>query len=235
MRFAIINMGDKHYINRSGWLRAVILGANDGILSTASLIIGVAAASDTSEPVILAGIAGVVAGALSMAAGEYVSVSSQTDIEKSDLEREKIGLLEMPDEEMNELANIYIDRGLDHDLAIQVAQQLTDHNALEAHARDELGIHSNTQANPLQAALASGVAFSIGGALPLLTAFITPMKYMVYIQYVFTLFFLILLGVLAAKTGGSSVKKAIVRIAFWGTMAMGITAFIGYLFGVNIE
>jgi len=225
---------EKHYINRSGWIRAAILGANDGILSTASIIIGVAAASSTREPIILTGIAGIVAGALSMAAGEYVSVSSQSDIEKADIDREIRELEEMPEIELIELAKIYEQRGLSKELSIQVAEELTEHNALEAHIRDELGINEMTQARPLQAAFASGAAFIFGGVLPVIVAFYGPIKKMVYLQYLFALIFLIFLGTLAAKVGGSSILKAIIRITVWGTLAMGITAGIGYLFGVNM-
>ncbi len=225
---------EKHYVNRSGWIRAAILGANDGILSTASIIIGVAAASSTREPIILAGVAGIVAGALSMAAGEYVSVSSQADIEHADLEREIKELEDMPEEEMIELARIYQERGLTKELSLEVAKQLTAHDALGAHARDELGINEITQARPLQAALASGAAFVFGGFLPIVAAFYAPVKQMVLLQYLFSLVFLIVLGTAAAKFGGSSIPKAILRITFWGTIAMGITAAIGYLFGVNM-
>jgi VIT1/CCC1 family predicted Fe2+/Mn2+ transporter len=225
---------ENHYNTRSGWLRAAILGANDGILSTASLVIGVAAASITREPIVLAGVAGLVAGALSMAAGEYVSVSSQADIEMGDLEREKKELKETPAEELQELALIYEARGLDEKLALQVAEQLTAHDALAAHARDELGINEITKAKPLQAALYSGAAFTTGGILPVVVALFAPLKSMEYIQYVFALLFLIILGIFAAKAGGSSVQKAVMRISFWGTIAMGITALIGYLFGVNM-
>lgn len=224
---------EKHYVIRSGWLRASILGANDGILSTASIIIGVAAASDFREPVVLAGVAGLVAGALSMAAGEYVSVSSQSDIERSDLQRETNELIVAPDAELSELAKLYENRGLDKDLSLKVAKQLTAHNALEAHARDELGINDITQAKPLQAALASGAAFVFGGILPVAVALSAPIKPMVYLQYLFALLFLIILGTIAAKAGGSNIKKTIIRITFWGTIAMGITALIGYLFGVS--
>ncbi len=223
---------EEHYITRSGWLRAVILGANDGILSTASIVIGVAAANSSRESIIVAGVAGLVAGALSMAAGEYVSVSSQTDIETADLERERIELEDSPEEELIELAKIYEDRGLTTSLALEVAEQLTQHNALEAHARDELGINEITQAKPLEAALASGVAFTFGGALPILVAFFGAVDKMIYLQYIFAILFLIALGVLAAKAGGSSPTKAVVRITFWGTLAMGITALIGYWFDV---
>ena len=225
---------ENHYNTRSGWLRAAILGANDGILSTASLVIGVAAASITREPIVLAGVAGLVAGALSMAAGEYVSVSSQADIEMGDLEREKKELKETPAEELQELALIYEARGLDEKLALQVAEQLTAHDALAAHARDELGINEITKAKPLQASLYSGAAFTTGGILPVVVALFAPLKSMEYIQYVFALLFLIILGIFAAKAGGSSVQKAVMRISFWGTIAMGITALIGYLFGVNM-
>ncbi len=226
---------EKHYVKRSGWLRASILGANDGILSTASIIIGVAAASDIREPIVLVGIAGLVAGALSMAAGEYVSVSSQSDIEKSDLKREMAELEEMPEAELLELAGIYEKKGLDKELSIKVAEQLTAHNALEAHARDELGISDITEAKPLQAALASGASFISGGILPVVAALLVPVKQMVYVQYGVALLFLIILGTIAAKAGGSSVGKAITRITFWGTAAMGTTAFIGHLFGININ
>lgn len=224
---------ENHYINRSGWLRAAILGANDGILSTASLIIGVAAASTTRAPIVLAGIAGLIAGAMSMAAGEYVSVSSQADLEASDLEREESELKEMPEVELLELARIYENRGLDKELSLKVAEQLMSHNALEAHARDELGINEITKAKPFQAALASGASFVFGGILPFIVALIAPVIYMVYFQYVFAMAFLIALGAVAAKTGGSGVGKAVVRITFWGTCAMGFTALIGYIVGVN--
>lgn len=225
---------EKHYVKRSGWLRAGILGANDGILSTASIIIGVAAASDVRESIVLVGIAGIVAGAMSMAAGEYVSVSSQSDIEQSDLEREKKELEESPEAELLELSGIYEKKGLDRNLSIQVAEQLTAHNALEAHARDELGISDITKAKPLQAALASGASFIFGGALPVAAALLAPVEQMVYIQYIVALLFLIILGTIAAKTGGSNIWKAIMRITFWGTVAMGITALIGHMFGVNV-
>lgn len=225
---------EKHYMNRSGWLRAGVLGANDGILSTASIIIGVAAASGSREQVLLTGIAGLVAGALSMAAGEYVSVSSQTDVEKSDLAREKQELIDTPEVELLELAEIYERRGLNAETAMEVARQLTSHNALEAHARDELGIHELTAAKPLQAALSSGVAFTVGASLPVVVAFVAPLKDMEYIQYAFAILFLAVLGVIAARAGGSNPVKAVLRITFWGTLAMGLTALIGHLFKVNM-
>ena len=224
---------EKHYTNRSGWLRAAVLGANDGILSTTSLAIGVAAASDARYPIILASLAGLVAGALSMAAGEYVSVSSQYDIEVSDLEREKRELDSMPEIELEELSNIYVERGLDKNLARQVAAQLTQRNALEAHAKDELGINQFSTPKPLQAALASGASFIAGGVLPLLVSIFASLKYMVFYQYGFAIIFLALSGALAAKVGGSNISKAIIRICFWGTVAMGMTALVGYLFGVK--
>jgi VIT1/CCC1 family predicted Fe2+/Mn2+ transporter len=224
---------EKHYTNRSGWLRAAVLGANDGILSTTSLVIGVAAASDTRSPIILAALAGLVAGALSMASGEYVSVSSQSDIETADLNREQIELKTIPDIELKELAKLYELRGLDSILAMKVAVQLTKRNALEAHAKEELGINEITQPKPLQAALASGASFVAGGLLPLLVSLFAPINHMVIFQYLFAIIFLALSGVIAAKAGGSSIVKGIIRICFWGTIAMGITAFVGYLFGVK--
>jgi VIT1/CCC1 family predicted Fe2+/Mn2+ transporter len=210
------------------------LGANDGILSTASLAIGVAAASELREPIILATIAGLVAGALSMAAGEYVSVSSQTDIELADIEREKIELDEMPEIELQRLAEIYEKRGLKKETALIVAKELTETDALGAHIRDELGINDISKAKPMQAAFASGAAFTVGGILPLMVTLFLPLKNIEYSLYGFALLFLIILGALAAKAGGSNVTKAILRITFWGTIAMGLTAFVGYLFGINI-
>ncbi|MEX0996949.1 MAG: VIT family protein [Flavobacteriaceae bacterium] len=225
---------DNHYIHRSNWLRAAVLGANDGILSIASIAIGVTAASTAREPIILATIAGLVAGALSMAAGEYVSVSSQTDIEKSDIEREKEELAQMPELELLRLAQIYEKRGLKKETALRVAKELTAKDALAAHVRDELGINEISQAKPLQAALASGASFVVGGILPLFVTLFLPVESLEFSLYGSAIFFLIILGVLAAKTGGSSIGKAIVRITFWGTIAMGLTAVVGYLFGVNI-
>lgn len=230
----IDNYLDAHYIHRSNWLRAAVLGANDGIISVSSLAIGVAAASVSREPVLLATLAGLVAGALSMAAGEYVSVSSQTDIEKADIEREKQELAEMPEAEMRILAQIYERRGLQKETALQVAKELTAADALGAHVRDELGINEISQAKPIQAAMASGAAFTAGGLLPLLVAMLAPMAYLEYALYLFTIVSLIALGAVAAKTGGSSVSKAILRIVVWGTIAMGLSALVGYLFGVNV-
>lgn len=230
----IENYLDNHYIHRSNWLRAAVLGANDGIISISSLAIGVAAASLTREPVVLATVAGLVAGALSMAAGEYVSVSSQTDTEKADIEREKMELEEMPEEELSILAQIYEKRGLKSETAMQVAKELTAADALGTHIRDELGINEISKANPIQAALASGAAFIVGGVLPLVVILFAPVKGMEYWLYGSTTLFLIILGATAAKTGGSSILKAIVRITVWGTIAMGLSAFVGYLFGVNV-
>ena len=223
-----------HFVQRSNWLRAAVLGANDGILSTASLAIGIAAASNAREPIVLATIAGLVAGALSMAAGEYVSVSSQTDVETADIIREKQELEEMPEIELERLAEIYEKRGLKKETAFIVAKELTAHDALGAHVRDELGMNEITQAKPIQAAFASGASFTIGGILPLLVTLFIPVPDMEYYLYGFAIIFLILLGSLAAKTGGSSVLKAIIRITFWGTAAMGITALVGYLFGISL-
>ena len=226
---------ENHFVNRSNWLRAAILGANDSILSTASIILGVTAAATTRESIVLAGIAGLVAGALSMAAGEYVSVSSQSDIETADLKREQQELDEYPEEELQELAKIYSNRGLTRELSLEVAIQLTQHNALEAHARDELGINDISQAKPLQAAFASGAAFIFGGILPIIVALYVELNHMIVLQYSFSILFLAFLGAVAAKTGGSIVWKSVVRITFWGTLAMLFTALIGYLFGVSIS
>lgn len=233
-KLTIDNYLDSHYIHRSNWLRAAVLGANDGIISISSLAIGVATASTTRDPILLATIAGLVAGALSMAAGEYVSVSSQTDIEKSDIAREKKELEEMPEAELNILAEIYQQRGLKKETALQVAKELTEKDALAAHVRDELGINEISQANPIQAAFASGAAFTAGGLLPLLVALFAPVNSMEYFLYGFTIISLIVLGTVSAKTGGSSVKKAIIRIVIWGTIAMVLSAIVGYLFGVKV-
>jgi len=223
-----------HFVQRSNWLRAAVLGANDGILSTASLAIGIAAASELREPVVLATVAGLVAGALSMAAGEYVSVSTQTDIEKADISREKQELKETPRLELERLAEIYRKRGLKEETAMTVAKELTGHDALGAHLRDELGLNKISQAKPIQAAFASCGSFALGGVLPLLVTLFMPLKFMEYSLYIFAIIFLIMLGIIAARTGGSNIKRAVLRITFWGTVAMGLTAFVGYLFGVNL-
>jgi VIT1/CCC1 family predicted Fe2+/Mn2+ transporter len=228
------NYLDRHFIHRSNWLRAAVLGANDGIISISSLAVGVATASNTREPIVLATVAGIVAGALSMAAGEYVSVSSQTDTEEADIEREIKELKEMPEEELKILAQIYEKRGLKKETAMQVAQELTEVDALAAHVRDELGITEISQAKPIQAALASGAAFSIGGLLPVLVVLFSPVKGMEFWLYGFTIVFLIILGTIAAKTGGSNLFKAITRITIWGTIAMVLSGLVGYLFGVKV-
>ncbi|RKR84720.1 VIT1/CCC1 family predicted Fe2+/Mn2+ transporter [Mucilaginibacter gracilis] len=227
------NYVEKHYVTRMGWLRASVLGANDGILSTTSIVIGVAAASPARHAIVLAALAGLMAGAMSMAAGEYVSVSSQADTESADLSREREELHQMPDIELEELADIYVKRGLDAKLAHQVAIQLTKHDALQAHARDELGMNEITTANPLQAALASLASFTMGALLPFLVSIFAAIKYMVYLQYGFSILFLMVLGAVAARAGGSNIAKAVLRIGFWGTVAMGVTALVGHLFGVS--
>jgi VIT1/CCC1 family predicted Fe2+/Mn2+ transporter len=225
---------DSHYIHRSNWLRAAVLGANDGIISISSLAIGMATASTSRDPILLATVAGLVAGALSMAAGEYVSVSSQTDIEKADIEREKQELAAMPETELRILAEIYEKRGLKKETAIQVARELTEKDALGTHIRDELGINEVSQANPIQAAFASGAAFTAGGALPLAVTLLAPVAGMEYYLYGFTLVSLVILGAISAKTGGSKMGIAVVRIVIWGTLAMGLSALVGYLFGVKV-
>ncbi|RVT71737.1 VIT family protein [Flavobacterium sufflavum] len=230
----IDNYLDNHYIHRSNWLRAAVLGANDGIISISSLAIGVSAASSTREPIILATVAGLVAGALSMAAGEYVSVSSQTDIEKADIERETQELKDTPEEELKILAEIFERRGMKKETAMQAAIELTEKDALGTHIREELGINEISQANPIQAALASGASFAVGGFLPLLVVLLAAVKSLEYWLYGFTILFLIVLGTISAKTGGSSIIKAILRITIWGTIAMGLSAFVGYLFGVKV-
>lgn len=230
----IDNYLDSHYIHRSNWLRAAVLGANDGIISISSLAIGVAAASTSREPIILATVAGLVAGALSMAAGEYVSVSSQTDTENADIQREIKELREMPQEELEILAQIYERRGLKKETALQVAIELTETDALGTHIRDELGINEISKAKPIQASIASGAAFTLGGILPLLIILFSPVKGMEYWLYGSTTIFLIILGAVSARTGGSSVGTSIIRITIWGTIAMGLSALVGYLFGVKI-
>ena len=230
----IDNYLEKHYIHRSNWLRAAVLGANDGIISISSLAIGVAAASETRDPVLLATVAGLVAGALSMAAGEYVSVSSQTDIEKADIEREQKELTDAPENELQILSEIYERRGLKKETAMQVAKELTEADALGTHVRDELGINQISKANPIQAAFASGAAFTGGGLLPLLVTLFAPVSSMEYILYGFTILSLVILGIISSKTGGSNVKKAVIRIVIWGTIAMGLSALVGMLFGVKV-
>lgn len=221
-----------HRAHRVGWLRAAVLGANDGIVSTASLIIGVAAAHTTQENIILAGIAGLVAGAMSMAAGEYVSVSSQSDTENADLELERISLENDFEAEKIELAKIYEDRGLQPALAEQVAEQLMAHDALGAHARDEIGISEKVSAQPVQAAFSSAGTFTVGAALPLMVAWAIPGSHLIAVVATSSLAFLAILGALAARTGGASIFIGAVRVTFWGALAMAITAGVGRLFGV---
>jgi VIT1/CCC1 family predicted Fe2+/Mn2+ transporter len=233
-KITIDNYLDTHYIHRSNWLRAAVLGANDGIISISSLAIGVTAANSTRDAILLATVAGLVAGALSMAAGEYVSVSSQTDIERSDIEREKKELEEMPEEELGILAQIYERRGLKKETAALVAKELTEADALGAHVRDELGITELTQANPIQAALASGAAFTAGGFLPLLVIILVPLTQMEIALYSVTIAALIVLGAVAARTGGSSFKRGVLSVVIWGTIAMGLSALVGFLFGVRV-
>jgi len=223
-----------HAVERIGWLRASVLGANDGIVSTASLIIGVAASGADRNALLIAGGAGLVAGAMSMAAGEYVSVSSQRDAEQADLKREKRELAEMPELERQELTNIYIERGLDPDLAGQVADQLTAKDALGAHARDELGISELSEARPIQAAFASAVSFTIGAGLPLLVALLAPMTGFEIWVGAGSLIYLALLGFLGAYAGGAKPLKPTARVVFWGAVAMAVTAGIGRLFGAVV-
>ena len=222
---------EMHRFENIGWLRAAVLGANDGIVSTASLIVGVASANSAHHDILITGLAGLVAGSLSMAAGEYVSVSSQADTEQADLARERIELATDIDFERKELAEIYIKRGLDPQLAKQVATQLMEHDALGSHARDELGITDLQAARPLQAAFASATTFAIGSALPLSIVLINPSENLILAVSVASLIFLVLLGVLAARAGGANPLKGALRVGFWGAFAMGITAGIGHLFG----
>jgi VIT1/CCC1 family predicted Fe2+/Mn2+ transporter len=223
-----------HRTHRIGWLRAAVLGANDGIVSTASLIAGFAASNAAFNEIILAGVAGLVAGAMSMAAGEYVSVSSQADTEQADLARELRELHENEPYEKNELAAIYIQRGLEPGLAEQVAEQLMQHNALEAHARDELGISSAVSARPVQAALTSAATFAVGALMPLLVVLIAPVAYLLASVITSSLLCLALLGMLAAYTGGASRLKGACRVTFWGALAMGLTAAVGSVFGTAV-
>lgn len=225
---------ETHRTERIGWLRAAVLGANDGIVSTASLVVGVAAASTGRSEVLVAGVAGLVAGAMSMAAGEYVSVSSQADTEQADLMRERAELATMPELELSELTEIYVKRGLEPALAQQVAAQLMEKDALTAHARDELGISEATTARPVQAALASAATFAVGAALPLLVVLLAPAAGLVYTVSITSLMFLASLGVLAARAGGAPVLKAALRVTFWGALAMALTAAAGALFGAVV-
>jgi vacuolar iron transporter family protein len=225
---------ERHRNERIGWLRAAVLGANDGIVSTASLVVGVAAAHAASHEVLVAGVAGLVAGAMSMAAGEYVSVSSQADTERADIERERKELAEDEVAELAELTEIYVNRGLDPSLAKQVAEQLTAHDALTAHVRDELGFSDTLSARPVQAALASAGTFAVGAAMPLLTVVIVPGTYLIPLVAGTSLVFLGLLGGLAAYAGGASATRGAFRVTFWGALAMALTAGVGALFGTVV-
>ena len=225
---------ETHLVSRIGWLRAAVLGANDGIVSTASLIVGVASASAATSDVLVAGIAGLVAGAMSMAAGEYVSVSSQSDTENADLERERRELVSQPAFEREELAQIYVDRGLQPDLAVTVADQLMAKDALGAHARDELGISEITAARPIQASLTSAGTFAVGASMPLAMVLLSPTSLLVLTVSIASLFFLALLGAIGARAGGANVVKATARVTFWGALAMALTAGIGALVGTAV-
>ena len=225
---------ENHLVQRIGWLRAAVLGANDGIVSTASLIVGVAAAATTPDDVLIAGVAGLVAGAMSMAAGEYVSVSSQADTEKADLAREGAELAASPEFERDELTEIYVGRGVEPELARRVAEQLMAKGALAAHARDELGISDTTTARPLQAALTSAATFAVGAAMPLLMVVLAPAAWLVVAVSVASLVFLAFLGAIGARAGGAGIWRATVRVTFWGALAMALTAGIGRLFGTVV-
>jgi len=230
----MIRHHEKHLVQRIGWLRAAVLGANDGILSTASLIVGVAAAGSDRATILLTGIAGLVAGAMSMAAGEYVSVSSQADTENADRHREARELHEEPEAERQELAAIYRNRGLDRNLALQVADQLMAHDALGAHLRDELGINEALVARPVQAALASAASFAAGAILPVLTVLLFGGSRLVAAVIAVTLVLLAILGALGARTGGASIGRGVARVVFWGALAMAVTFGIGHLFGTSV-
>lgn len=225
---------ERHAVERIGWLRAAVLGANDGIVSTASLIVGVAASSAGKDAILVAGMAGLVAGAMSMAAGEYVSVSSQADTEAADIARETRELEEDPEFEHAELAAIYRERGLSAELASEVASQLMAHDALGAHARDELGLAAITRARPVQAALTSAATFAVGAALPLATAGLLPMGQLIFGVSLAALLFLMLLGAVGARAGGAPILRGVLRVAFWGVLAMAATWGIGRLFGTAV-
>lgn len=225
---------EAHLIDRIGWLRASVLGANDGIVSTASLIVGVAAAQATPATILLTGTAGLVAGAMSMAAGEYVSVSSQADTERADRDREQMELETVPDKEREELVSIYESRGLDRELAEQVADRLTAHDALATHLRDELGMATHTAARPVQAALASAAAFAVGASLPLAMVPLALGPQLTWVVSIAALLFLAVLGAVGAKVGGAPIAKAVLRVTFWGALAMAATAAIGALFGTTV-
>jgi VIT1/CCC1 family predicted Fe2+/Mn2+ transporter len=229
-----MSQGERHYVHRTGWLRAAVLGANDGIVSTASLVLGVAASHATQQNVLIAGVAGLAAGAMSMAAGEYVSVSSQEATERADIAREQKELAHRPEAERRELAAIYEKRGLDAVLAAKVAEQLMAHDALGAHARDELGITEQLAARPVQAAFASAGTFALGAALPLVTVALAPRAQLSLAVSACSLVFLAILGGLAARAGGAGVGAGIARVTFWGALAMALTTAVGALFGAVV-
>jgi len=227
-------MKEKHFNDRIGWLRAAVLGANDGIVSTSSLVVGIAAASIGRTELLLAAVAGLVAGAMSMAAGEYVSVSSQADTERADLERETFELENFPEAEHQELTDIYEKRGLEREFASKVAEKLMAHNALETHARDELGLTDTQKARPILAAFSSAASFIIGAALPVILVALVPMNIIIPAVSISSLVFLSLLGAIAAKAGGANIFKGATRVTFWGALAMAATAIIGYVFGAVV-
>ncbi|QOF73661.1 VIT family protein [Aminobacter sp. SR38] len=229
-----LSHSEVHMVHRIGWLRAAVLGANDGIVSTSSLVVGVAAAGSGSIEILIAGLAGLVAGAMSMAAGEYVSVSSQTDAENADLTRERRELAETPKAELEELTRIYVDRGLDRELAERVAVQLTERDALGAHARDELGISETVTAHPVQAAVVSALTFAAGAVIPVLVALASPVETTSVLVAGTTVVALAILGGLGATAGGAGVMRGAVRVTFWGALAMGVTAVVGAVFGVSV-
>lgn len=225
---------DPHYVTRSNWLRAAVLGANDGIVSVSSLVVGVAAADPSPRAVLIAGTAGLAAGAMSMAAGEYVSVSSQSDVEQADIEREKAALRDTPEAELAELKAIYLERGLSDETAETVARELTEKDALAAHVRDELGLSDIHSANPLQAALASGLTFSVAAAVPVVAAYLSPASAIIPTVLIVTVIALAVLGALGAKAGAAPLLPAVFRVVGWGTFAMAVTAGVGWLFGVSV-
>ena len=224
---------EPHFSNRNNWLRATVLGANDGLITTASLLMGVAAAGSSEQTLILTGVASLIAGAISMAAGEYVSVSSQADTEKADLAKEAYELMHNPDNELKELTQIYQSRGLDADLAAKVAEALTKHDALQAHARDEIGLNEDLSANPFQAALASAASFAMGAILPLLCVYAAPQPMRIMALWIATLAGLALLGMLSAHLGGANKMLAMARVVIWGVIALGATSLIGHIFGIQ--
>lgn len=228
-----LSHAEVHMVHRIGWLRAAVLGANDGLVSTASLVVGVAAAGSGRPEILIAGLAGLAAGAMSMAAGEYVSVSSQTDAEQADLARERTELATMPEAELEELTQIYVSRGLDENLARQVAIQLTEKDALGAHARDELGISETVTARPVQAAIVSALTFAVGAIVPLIVAWLAPASQITLTVAASAIVALMLLGALGASAGGAAMVKGAARVTFWGAMAMAVTAGVGMIFGVT--